>query len=502
MSLAYGPLEFSISVAALEAYAKEGKLEGELATYAQYLKPQDLEALRQTLRTPWEVDPVTVSRLLNSSLGESSLQYLGELIQPKAGLNGFYFLRSALILAATEPEGLTLLNVFKQWSTPKIRLNSSRVFQLIGAFTQLLDQTERATALIERIAQAEAAKPLPSASTIDLQALGSSTWQKQTLTFRDRQRDRRIVADLYLPPGQSPVLLISNGLGADRLAFADLAEHLASHGFAVVALEHPGSSKQQVEDFFRGAIREVVPVSELLDRPLDISFLLDEFETNPSLQNRLNLKQVGVLGHSIGGYTALAIAGAEFNLNQLQQQCDARTSGINGANLSMLFQCIALDLPPETNSVGDRRVRGVFAINPFGSGIFGSGLSEIGVPALLVAGSDDTVAPAVLEQICPFSWLTTANNLALIQGGNHFYSHLEAAADAPDYALARRYLKAISLAFAKAHIAGQPEYRDYLSAAYAQSISQSSLPLRMISSLNPAQLSQLNLCPASSKAVQ
>ena len=114
MSLAYGPLEFSISVAALETYAKEGKLEGELATYAQYLKPQDLEALRESLRTPWEVDSITVSRLLNSSLGESSLQYLGELIQPKAGLNGFYSLRSALILAATEPEGLTLLNVFKQ----------------------------------------------------------------------------------------------------------------------------------------------------------------------------------------------------------------------------------------------------------------------------------------------------------------------------------------------------------------------------------------------------
>ena len=192
-----------------------------------------------------------------------------------------------------------------------------------------------------------------------MQALGSSTWQKQTLTFHDRQRDRRIVADLYLPPGQSPVLLISNGLGADRLAFGDLAEHLASHGFAVVALEHPGSSKQQVEDFFRGAIREVVPASELLDRPLDISFLLDEFETNPSLQNRLNSKQVGVFGHSIGGYTALAIAGAKFNLNQLQQQCDAPTSGINGANLSRLFQCIALDLPPETNPLGDRRVRGV-----------------------------------------------------------------------------------------------------------------------------------------------
>ena len=506
VSLTYGSLEFSISVAALETYAKEGKLEGELAAYAQYLKPQDLEALRTTLTTPWEIDTVTLSRLLNSSLGESSLQYLGELIQPGAGLNGFYSLRAALILATTEPDGLTLLNVFKKWSTPKIRINSNRVFQLIGAFTQLLDQTQRATALIERLAQAEAAKPALSANTIDLQARGASTWQKQTHTFHARARDRRIIVDLYLPPRKSPVLIISNGLGADRLAFGDLAEHLASHGFAVVALEHPGSSKQQVEDFFRGAIREVVPASELIDRPLDISYLLDEFETHPSLHKWLNLEQVGVLGHSIGGYTALAIAGAEFNLTQLQQECDAQTDSINVANLSMLLQCIALDLPPDTAHFGDKRVRGVFAINPFGSSLFGqSGLSKIPVPALLVAGSDDTVAPAVLEQFCPFSWLTTpSKHLALLQGGNHFYSHQGEASDAPDYALARRYLKAMSLAFAKTYVAGQPEYQQYLSAAYAKSLSQTSLQLQMISSLTPTQLSQsLNFtCPASSTSAR
>ena len=48
----------------------------------------------------------------------------------------------------------------------------------------------------------------------------------------------------------------------------------------------------------------------------------------------------------------------------------------------------------------------------------------------------------------------------------------------PDPALARQYLKASSLAFMKTYVTAQDEYRAYLTASYAQAISQP--PLRLI----------------------
>src|SRR5512136_2925431 len=45
----YSVLERSISVSALEAYAKDGKIDEDLAAYLQYVPPQQLEQLRQAL---------------------------------------------------------------------------------------------------------------------------------------------------------------------------------------------------------------------------------------------------------------------------------------------------------------------------------------------------------------------------------------------------------------------------------------------------------------------
>src|ERR687886_126483 len=47
--ISYGPLEFTLPVASLELYAKEGKIDQELSTYTGYLNPTQLEQLRRVL---------------------------------------------------------------------------------------------------------------------------------------------------------------------------------------------------------------------------------------------------------------------------------------------------------------------------------------------------------------------------------------------------------------------------------------------------------------------
>jgi predicted dienelactone hydrolase len=279
------------------------------------------------------------------------------------------------------------------------------------------------------------------------------------------------------------------------MTFAYLATHLASYGFAVAVPEHPGSNAEQVQALINGLASEVTAPAELVDRPSDIKFLLDEL--GRSFGGQLNLQQVGVLGQSFGGYTALALAGAKISFEQLQKDCDPSNDSLN---LSLLLQCRALALPPTQYELQDERVKGAIAINPVGSTIFGqSQISQIKVPLMLVAASDDTVAPALPEQIQPFTWLTTPNKyLVLLKGGTHFSTLVESSggvpvppeAIGPGPDVAQNYMKALSLAFFQTYIANNPEYEVYLSASYAQFISQYPLPLSLVQSLTENQLRQ------------
>lgn len=511
--ISYGPLEFSLPISALEVYAKDGKINQDLAFYADHLDQKQREQLRKVLLTRIDVTPLAIAQFLYSPQGEVILRRVGQIIQTKANQPGFYAIRAALILAAAEPDGLTLLNVLHKFPTYGIRINTGRGFQVIDGLSTLIRQTEMAIAAVEQESLAEAsAQSSGNTSTSpwtpernkfsqlpDLRQPGQIKYSMQTLTLNDIRRGRTFPVDLYLPASESgesaPLIVISHGLGSDRQTFSYLATHLASYGFAVAVPEHPGSNAKQFQALINGLANEVTAPSELIDRPLDIKFLLDELDR--SFRGRVNLQQVGVLGQSFGGYTALALAGTKINFEQLQKDCGPSNDSLN---LSLLLQCRGLALPPTDYKLSDERVKAAIAINPFDSTIFGkSQLSKLQIPLMLVAGSDDTAAPALPEQIQPFTWLTTPNKyLVLLKDGTHF-STLGASSDAvplpvrvlgPAPDVAQAYMKALSLAFFETYIANKPEYRVYLSASYAQFISQYALPLSLVQSLTENQIKQ------------
>ncbi|MEW6491384.1 MAG: alpha/beta fold hydrolase [Cyanobacteriota bacterium] len=294
---------------------------------------------------------------------------------------------------------------------------------------------------------------------------------------------------------------MSHGLGANRQSFAYLAQQLASYGFAVAVPEHPGSNTEQVQALLAGRSGEVTEPSEFINRPLDVKYLLDTLKrldaANPNIQ--LNLQQVGAIGHSFGGYTVLALAGASLNVEQRQKQCQSLEDALN---VSLLLQCKALQLPGTQYNLRDKRIQAAIAINPITSLIFGEeGISDIKIPVMLVSSSADKVAPALPEQIGPFTWLTNPEKyLVLLEGGTHFSASSQTNSEAeplptpaqvigPNPAIAHRYLNALSVAFFKTYIAGVPQYRPYLSADYTQVISQTPISLSLVRSL-PAEITQ------------
>ncbi|MCZ0903097.1 alpha/beta hydrolase, partial [Microcoleus sp. HI-ES] len=422
------PLEESVPIESLALFAKEGKIDSNLDGFAQYVKKAQLAEIRSALQAKAEISNVTIAQFLYTPQGEVLLKRLGRVIQTKARQPGFYAIRAALILAASDPEGLTILNVLRKFPTYGIRIDIARGLGIANELTSLINRSNQTIAGVAQLSEAQAAleAAIPPAEMLQPQLPGPYTWKKSSVTLTSPNRDRTFDMDIYLPqrsPQPAPVVVISHGLGSDRLSFEYLAKHLASYGFAVAVPEHPGSNAQQIQNLVTGRATEVAEPAEFVNRPLDIKDLLDYLTklstTAPAYQGQLDLQRVGVIGQSFGGYTALALAGAGINFAQLDQDCRLENETWN---ISLLLQCRARGLERNQYNFGDPRIKAAIAVNPIVSSILvETNLSKIHIPVMVIAGSADTVAPALLEQIQPFTWLTSPNKyLVLMNNGTHF----------------------------------------------------------------------------------
>lgn len=518
----YGIFERSVSVSALETYAYEGRIEPELAPYLQFAPPDVRDDLQGALLARANISPVAVSQFLYTPQGEVLLQRLGRAIQLGSGESGYKGLRAALILAAADEEGMTLLNVLRHFPTQTLQLDFNQTLRMARELQQLIEQSNTTLTAVRELAREEAAS---GGATVDplrnLSDRGDRSWEMTSIILRDPSRDapwgHRFAVDLYLPQTAeatpAPTVVISHGLGSDRSAFRYLAEHLASYGFAVLVPEHSGSNAKHMEALLQGEEQEIAKPDEFADRPLDVSFLLDTLEQlsvrDPQFRDRFDLERVGVIGQSFGGYTALTLAGAELNLPHLAQRCGESEQQASW-NVSLFLQCRALALAEEFGEprvrFRDERIQAAIALNPVGSALFGeSGYARIDTPLLVVAGGADTVAPAIAEQIPMFSWLTVSERyLVLMQEGTHFSAigssgegvplPTEIIGPAPE--LAQNYVKFLSLVFLKAYAVGDESFLPYLSASYVRDFSREPIDLFLVRGLDETIAPSLPLAAA------
>jgi predicted dienelactone hydrolase len=194
-----------------------------------------------------------------------------------------------------------------------------------------------------------------------------------------------------LPTAPLPLLLLSHGTGGGRLTLEWLAQGLAKEGFMVAAVDHWGNT-----------FDNKIPIEFLKawERPLDMSYVLTYLLRTPPLKASLDSTRMGAIGFSYGGYTVLALAGAEVDFPSVLQYY--RTRGRKEVaipelpDISRYLDNDTLDkmarvVPP----LFDRRFKAFFAVAPS----LGRGFSRkaqfrhIACPVYIVGIGGDRITP-------------------------------------------------------------------------------------------------------------
>ena len=470
----YSLLGFKVFVEDLSTFAEQGEISNSLNFYLKRISTEKQKELQKFLTQSYDVEPVLVYRYSRTSVGIKLLNRIGDIIQLPGNINGFYGLRAAVVQSAGSESGITFINFLKQFPTD-IQLNLKGVLKLVNKISDSEEETKKFIANLEKqeVNSQKSLKNIP-----DLSKPGQYKTSKQTLKLYDRQRSRLLNTDLYLPQentGKIPIVVVSNGLGAKRDRFEELARHLSSYGFGVVIPDHPGSDRQRQKAFLKGLYRENFDATDFIDRPLDISYILDKLEVlnQNQLDNKLNLEQVGIFGYSIGGTTALSLAGADIDFDRLQREC---AKPLDLLNISTLYQCRGTELSKNQQSLKDERIKAAFMFVPFGNIMFSqTELKKVSIPVTWQVVDKDFLTSLLTEQIPLFNNLTNSSNSYLVISEKLPHSNVTLSKEQQFeqdkiFQIAKNYQNILSLVFFQNYVAQNKEYEEYLNADYVKAI--------------------------------
>lgn len=203
--------------------------------------------------------------------------------------------------------------------------------------------------------------------------------------------------------GPFPLIGFSHGSSGLRFQSIYLTEHLASHGYVVVAPDHLDNTAFDDDSDLRPAVfrRRPHAVREAIDAALTRA------DADPA--------RIGVAGHSFGATTSLLLAGARVDVATLRDACasdpDDRTcEGLDDALTQELVDDFA-----------DPRIAGALSIAPGGVIAFGvDGLAAATAPVQVQGGTLDTFTPLETEVRPLHDGLPEPKQLLVVDAAAHF----------------------------------------------------------------------------------
>ncbi|MEZ8317507.1 alpha/beta hydrolase family protein [Vibrio splendidus] len=200
----------------------------------------------------------------------------------------------------------------------------------------------------------------------------------------------QVIKGAEIQSGTFPVVLLSHGYRGNWRNQNWLATELASRGYIVAATDHPGTTSfdQSPEQ-----------AAKWWERPRDITRTIDYLLSEVQWKQAVNANNIAAIGHSLGGWTVMQLAGAKIDRATFEAECliypNPRTCGLSDElGLSQVQPS-----EPSNKNLSDPRIQRVVSLDlGLARSISVGNLNDITVPTLiLAAGIDIGDLPQALE---------------------------------------------------------------------------------------------------------
>ena len=200
----------------------------------------------------------------------------------------------------------------------------------------------------------------------------------------------RVIKDAEIQSGTFPVVLLSHGYRGNWRNQNWLATELASRGYIVAATDHPGTTSfdQSPEQ-----------AAKWWERPRDITRTIDYLLSEVQWKQAVNANNIAAIGHSLGGWTVMQLAGAKIDRATFEAECliypNPRTCGLSDEfGLSQVQPS-----EPSNKDLSDPRIQRIVSLDLGLARSFSlQSLNNITVSTLiLAAGIDIGDLPQALE---------------------------------------------------------------------------------------------------------
>jgi predicted dienelactone hydrolase len=211
--------------------------------------------------------------------------------------------------------------------------------------------------------------------------------------------------------GKHGLVLVSHGDGGNRLGYRDIALALARRGYVVAAPLHARNTARDNSAAGSAAL--------FASRPREVSAALDFVLADAALGRAIDPERIGVLGHSLGGYTALALVGGRPTVAAIVAHCAAHDDPVclrRGRREGSGERPDETPFPP----LRDARIRAAVVMAPMLLPFAPGALGAVDVPLRAYLAEHDTVTLNRYHGERLLDELPRAPEVIRVAGAGHF----------------------------------------------------------------------------------
>ena len=140
--LKYSILRESVSVPELSNLAKTGEVSPSLKAYLKLANKQP-DDLRRILNQNVDVDPVFLSKILNSFAGDFVLNEVGQIIHTPSKRANRESLRGALVTSALSDRNIRVIEILENYPTSELHVDGDRLADVYQQIEGVVGQIPR-----------------------------------------------------------------------------------------------------------------------------------------------------------------------------------------------------------------------------------------------------------------------------------------------------------------------------------------------------------------------